>query len=52
MAGERSLDEAQALAQRLIQGYGRLLAAWPDLVAATRTLRARGLEPGVPVDAG
>jgi hypothetical protein len=52
VAGERSLDEAQALAQRLIQGYGRLLAAWPDLVAATRTLRARGLEPGVPVDAG
>jgi hypothetical protein len=49
---ERSLDEAQALAQRLVQGYGRLLAAWPDLVAATRALRARGVELAVPVDVG
>jgi hypothetical protein len=49
--GERSLDEAQALAQWLVRGYGMLVAAWPDLVAATRALRARGVEPSVPVDA-
>jgi hypothetical protein len=51
-SGERTLDEAQAMAQRLIRGYGALLRLWPDLVAATRGLRARGVELGVPVEAG
>jgi hypothetical protein len=45
-------NEAQAFAQQLVRGYGALLRAWPDLVAATRELRARGVEVGVPVEAG
>ncbi len=50
--GQRTLDEAQVFAQQLVRGYGALLRAWPDLVAATRELRARGVEVGVPVEAG
>lgn len=50
--GDRTLDEAQAIAQQLVRGYGALLRLWPDLVAATRELRARGVELGVPVQAG
>ena len=50
--GERTLDEAQASAQQLVRGYGALLRLWPDLVAATRELRTRGVELGVPVQAG
>jgi hypothetical protein len=46
---ERTLDEAQAFAQHLVRCYGALLRAWPDLVAATRELRARGVEVGVPL---
>jgi hypothetical protein len=50
--GDRTLDEAQASAQQLVHGYGALLRLWPDLVAATRELRTRGVELGVPVQAG
>jgi hypothetical protein len=45
--GERTLREAQKLAQRLIRGYGALLRLWPDLISASRELRGRGVEAGV-----
>ena len=33
---------AEAATRRLVSAFGRLLAAWPDMVAAARDLRARG----------
>ena len=50
--GERTLDQAQAIAQQLVRGYGALLHLWPDLVGATRELRARGVELGAAVGEG
>ena len=49
---ERTLDQAQAIAQRLVRGYGALLRLWPDLASATRELRARGVELGAAVGEG
>jgi hypothetical protein len=31
--------------QRLVDGFGRLLLTWPDLVEAARALRARNARP-------
>jgi len=50
--GARTLDQAQAIAQQLVRGYGALLRLWPDLVGATRELRARGVELGAVVGEG
>jgi hypothetical protein len=36
-------DQAQQRFQRLVLRYGGLLRAWPDLVAAAKALRARGI---------
>ena len=51
-AGRATLDQAQAIAQRLVRGYGALLRLWPDLASATRELRARGVELGAAVGEG
>jgi hypothetical protein len=39
----RSIEDARLLLQRLISRYGELLVAWPELVAGSRRLRARGV---------
>ena len=39
---DRGPERALAVSQRLILGYGRLLMAWPDLVAAAARLRVEG----------
>jgi hypothetical protein len=44
-----SVGEAAAQLQRLVRDLGRLLLAWPDLVAASRDCRAEGHELAVPV---
>ncbi len=38
----RTAEETLALTQRLIVLYGELLEAWPDIVEATRNLKAKG----------
>jgi hypothetical protein len=50
LAGERA-DEARRLAQELVGRYGELLDAWPPIVAAARSLRARGLRMSAPLRA-
>ncbi len=51
----RTPDEARALMQRLIGGYGALLQAWPAMVQATLELREKGItlmqavQPGAPL---
>ena len=42
-------DDAFARLQRLVRRFGRLLQVWPDMVAATKDLRARGRCLGVEV---
>jgi hypothetical protein len=42
-------DDAFACLQRLVRRFGRLLQVWPDMVAATKDLRARGRRLGVEV---
>jgi hypothetical protein len=44
----RSADEARALMQRLLVGFGELLEYWPDIHEAARTLRQRGHALAVP----
>jgi len=44
-------DAARRLAQELVEGFGELLEAWPAIVAAARTLRARELRMTAPVRA-
>jgi hypothetical protein len=50
MKGLGSSAEIRELMQRLIHRYGLLLQAWPSIVEAAKTLRARGIrlatEPG------
>jgi hypothetical protein len=42
-------SDAFACLQRLVRRFGRLLQVWPDIVAATKDLRARGRRLGVEV---
>ncbi len=49
LSGGRDAAAAGALAQRLVARFGRLLEAWPALVAAARTLRARGIRLSSPL---
>jgi hypothetical protein len=42
LAAGRDPEAAQRLCQRLVLEYGRLVQAWPALVAAARSLRAQG----------
>jgi hypothetical protein len=44
----RSPEEARALVQRLIGRFGALLDAWPELFAAAKRLRARGVSLASP----
>ena len=46
-----SADAARRLAQELVGRYGELLEAWPTIVAAARSLRARGLRMSASVRA-
>ena len=39
----RTRDEALALAKQLVQQFGDLLIAWPDIVAAARQLRTQDI---------
>ncbi|HKE18035.1 MAG TPA: hypothetical protein VKB80_24330 [Kofleriaceae bacterium] len=48
IAGGESAPSARV--QRLVLRFGRLLAAWPDVIEATRRVSARGLRPGVPLE--
>jgi hypothetical protein len=41
--------EARPLLQRLVRRFGQLLQVWPDLVAAARALRGRGVRLAQPV---
>ena len=43
----RSVDEARQLAKRLIVKFGHLLYWWPEIFAAAKSLRARGIRLGV-----
>jgi hypothetical protein len=45
----RSADEARAMTQRLVGQFGALLAAWPEIVSATRTLQQNGVRVAQPV---
>jgi len=47
LPGDR--EERLALFQELVRRFGALLIAWPDMVAASRELRAREIRPAVPV---
>ncbi len=38
----RTEQEARALGQQVVGRFGALLAAWPDIVAAAKRMRARG----------
>lgn len=49
--GQRSPDEARRLARRLVLDFGRLLAEWPDVIAAARALRERGIRVSRPLAA-
>jgi hypothetical protein len=39
----RTDEEVIRLSQQLVLGFGRLLQAWPDMMAGARSLRARGI---------
>ena len=45
----RNVEEARALAQRLVRKFGQLLAWWPTIIDAARDLRMRGHRMAVPV---
>jgi len=45
----RSPEEARRLSQRLVRRFGELLAAWPDIVEAAKSLRARGIRAALAV---
>jgi hypothetical protein len=50
MSGE-GIDATRQLSQEFVGRFGELLEAWPTLVTAARTLRARGLRMTAPVRA-
>ncbi|HEY1378618.1 MAG TPA: hypothetical protein VGF55_17595 [Gemmataceae bacterium] len=49
LAGSFGREPARALTRRLVGRFGQLVSEWPDLVAAARDLRARGVRPAVPI---
>lgn len=44
-----SREERLGLFQDLVRRFGELLIAWPDILSAARDLKARGIQPAVPV---
>lgn len=48
----RSIEEARALTRKIVRGYGRLLASWPDLWRATRRVTQRDGPVSSRIDSG
>lgn len=47
----RTAEDALALAKHLVHRFGELLIAWPDMVDAATSLRAKGIQLAQPCDA-